>query len=341
MFRKSLVINDSYFLTNTIFGSLRSDNVDVIQIKAVNRKNKNPIIRLLSQYVIKRLFPWCMIFIFSILRIFFKKKNQYELVLTVGVEDLSSLYLLYKEYYNAEKLFYWQWNSSPKNSLKKIDFSLRMKLIKLAGFTVYTFDQKDAVKYRLKFHPQIYSADLLKCVDEQIIEHNDIVFFVGENKGRIEKIEFIAKLMIKSDLIPKFYIFNNNAGFSPCFYDYGIYTIDAHMEYESYLKKLNKSTFLLEVTQSGQNGLTLRALESIFFQKKLITDNRSIYGYDFYNASNIYVIDYDKDKDVIQNEIANFKRKPYKSIDKEILRKYDVKSFFKHIKNLKKLTAKN
>ena len=48
------------------------------------------------------------------------------------------------------------------------------------------------------------------------------------------------------------------------------------------------SRSIIEIEDIDQNGLTLRSLESIFFGKKLITDNRDIVNYDFYKKENIY-----------------------------------------------------
>lgn len=45
--------------------------------------------------------------------------------------------------------------------------------------------------------------------------------------------------------------------------------------------------------QEGQKGMTLRIVEAMFFNKKLITNNDDILCMDFYNSQNIYVLGYD------------------------------------------------
>ena len=63
--------------------------------------------------------------------------------------------------------------------------------------------------------------------------------------------------------------------------------------YTEVQKKIINSKAILEVMQDGQNGYTLRTMESLFFSRKLITDNKAIMEAPFYNKNNIFVIDVD------------------------------------------------
>lgn len=329
---KKIVINDSYFLTNLVFGCLKSDDTEVFELK--NEPEKNNIInRIISIILKKRIFPWLFILILAFNRRFIKKRNQhYELLLTVGVEDLSRLSKIYSCYYAIDKLIYWQWNPSPKsNFLKKIDFMLRIKLIKIAGFTVYTFDHDDSKKYDLHYYPQIYSRALAYSMKNRQEPVKGTVFFVGDNKGRVDKLKFISGVMKKLDLKPDFYVLDNKNEISSGVSTEGLQFISELMDYKTSLSMIDKAEYLLEVTQAGQSGLTLRTLESLFFGKKLITDNSSIHMYDFFNPANIYIIDYHKKESVIIDEIERFKLMNYEDIEDSTLNKYDVKSFFEHV----------
>ena len=46
----------------------------------------------------------------------------------------------------------------------------------------------------------------------------------------------------------------------------------------------------MEYNQKGQKGLTLRCVESIILQKKLITNNKEVLNLSLYNPQNIYII---------------------------------------------------
>ena len=162
----------------------------------------------------------------------------------------------------------------------------------------YTFDKENVKKYNLKYNHQFYINDI--SLNNTNIE-NDIVF-LGNNKGRKEFIynlkEDFDNLGLKSDII----IIDNQK-------DY--------IDYSTYLDMLFKSKCVLEILIDTQHGLSLRTMESIFFNKKLITNNLDIVNYDFYNKNNIFIIG----KDDI-NDLPMFLNSDYHNIDKNILKKY-------------------
>ena len=51
----------------------------------------------------------------------------------------------------------------------------------------------------------------------------------------------------------------------------------------------SRSSIILDKVYPNQQGLTMRTLESIGAGKKLITTNKSIQHYDFYNTNNIAI----------------------------------------------------
>ena len=77
---------------------------------------------------------------------------------------------------------------------------------------------------------------------------------------------------------------------------------NAILRYYEYLKQIENSRIICEVVQKGQSGLTVRALEALFFEKKLITNNESIIEFDFYDSNNIFIF-----RDTTsENDIKNF-----------------------------------
>lgn len=92
--------------------------------------------------------------------------------------------------------------------------------------------------------------------------------------------------------------------------------------YEEYCKELRKSGVLLDINQKGQTALTMRVLESIYFSKKLITNNADIVHYDFYNENNIFLLPR-RLSDIVPEEIKSFINKPFLPYSEEILENYD------------------
>ena len=59
-------------------------------------------------------------------------------------------------------------------------------------------------------------------------------------------------------------------------------------------------------------------MESIFFRKKLVTNDRRIVDMDFYSSENIFVLGMDN-----IDMLYSFIKQPYVEIDKSIVEKYD------------------
>lgn len=93
------------------------------------------------------------------------------------------------------------------------------------------------------------------------------------------------------------------------------------------INQLNKeSQTLLDINRANQSGLSFRVFECLGYHKKLITTNEDIKNYDFYNPSNILIIN--KDNPIIDPEFFN---KKYESISENIYYKYTINGWFKEI----------
>ena len=172
----------------------------------------------------------------------------------------------------------------------------------------WSFDEGDCKKFKLKRNIQFY-FNLNICQDNnEIID----VFFVGKDKGR-------------SDLINNIYTFLNDQKFYAKFFVVdkhkrgGVYTT-TFISYTEIIKIIQRSKAILEIVQKGQHGLTVRSLEALFFNKKLITNNSNIVKETFYKdyENNIFI--FDKHIDYVQ--LAEFLRKPYQPVPDDIKHLY-------------------
>jgi hypothetical protein len=148
----------------------------------------------------------------------------------------------------------------------------------------------------------------------------DIVF-VGRDKGRAKDLLELKKIFRKMRLKIKMHIVADRRYqryFKPF---YG-----RILKYDEILGLLSQSRAVLDIVQENQSGLSARAMESLFNEIKLITDNRNIVKYDFYDKENVFIID--------QDDIAllpEFLRRPYKKIDHEIVSLYTFENWIKKI----------
>ena len=97
-----------------------------------------------------------------------------------------------------------------------------------------------------------------------------------------------------------------------------------YVSYDEYLKMIAESKCILDYNQEGQVGLSLRPMEALFLERKLITNNTDIKNYDFYNHDNVFILGEDN-----INEIKEFINKPYRKVNQDIINYYDFEQWLK------------
>jgi hypothetical protein len=275
--------------------AFRKDGIDAINVL----KDCKFLLRILRRIYFKLKLPGYSIW-FEKWKYLISKYNRVILFDSVGYYSLAVLAWLNKKYPD-KRIIFWYWNSVSK--------SIDPNLIRDNLCEKWSFDIEDCKKYKMNYNTTFYWKCYLS--DNEMIKAID-VFFVGFNKGRLEKLISIEKLFKQIGLRTYFHISKYNRHHS--FYK--------PLLYSEVVKHINMSKAVLEIMSEYQTGLTLRAMESIFLKVKLITDNVSIINYDFYNSKNIFVLG----KDDISN-IINFLTSPYVDIENEILEKYLVSNW--------------
>ena len=177
----------------------------------------------------------------------------------------------------------------------------------------YTFDPIDAKKFGIKFKPYFYPEEYMIDCDEKVPIKQDI-FFVGVDKDRLgvikalhrrfEQMNLTDKLMIVATLHKKYSRSDEK-------------WLAKRVPYEKIAENIKQSRAILDIVQSGQSGITLRPMEAMFYNKKLITNNIYIKEYDFYNPHNIFIL---QERNI--SELKEFLELPTIEINQEIKNKY-------------------
>jgi hypothetical protein len=84
------------------------------------------------------------------------------------------------------------------------------------------------------------------------------------------------------------------------------------LSYPKFLDFLNDTNGILEIVQHNQTGLTLRTMESLFYNKKLVTTNKSLKDYSFYHSNNIFILGENP-----LNDLPRFLNEKYHVLEKE------------------------
>lgn len=101
-----------------------------------------------------------------------------------------------------------------------------------------------------------------------------------------------------------------------------IHLTEKHIKLDIVIDKMKNADILIDLVRHNQTGLSFRIFEAMALNKKLITNNRTILEYDFYNPNNILVID-----NHVNDIPDEFLTKPYEEIPEEIYYKYTLENF--------------
>lgn len=159
-------------------------------------------------------------------------------------------------------------------------------------FEKWSFDEQDCSQYNLSYNSTFYFKQILSEMQPSVKLDCCSVYFIGLDKGRRKLINEIQATLKLIDIHTLFMVFDDN--------------IKERVSFEENLKNISASNAILDLSQQNQSGLTVRVMESIFFDKKLITNNRLIEGQAFYHADNIFIIGKDD-----MSELKTFLVKPY------------------------------
>ncbi len=204
------------------------------------------------------------------------------------------------------KVIAWYWNKVNSNMLPD---NIKGECDK------WSFDFLNCKKYGLRFNHQYYFKSFI--INNNNKELWDI-YFIGHDHNRAEEIIKIYDYCCKEGIHTKFQIVSpEKKSIVP-----NEIVAECDIKYDEIRKDIASSKAILEILQNGQSGPTLRTMEAIFFQKRLITNNQYIINEKFYSEDNIFVLG----KRPIY-ELKDFLMKDFAGYDERFIELYDIHSW--------------
>jgi hypothetical protein len=146
---------------------------------------------------------------------------------------------------------------------------------------IYSFQKSDCDKHGFKYTNTIYSRIPL---DSNGAEIKSDIYFIGAEKGRIDTIYKCFRLLKEKGLRCNFFVIVSSVLLREYRKKYpGICFLDKRVEYTQILKDISETRCILELCQVGQDGLTMRFYEAVFYNKCLITNNITAKRHALYN----------------------------------------------------------
>lgn len=180
------------------------------------------------------------------------------------------------------------------------------------------FDRQDFNRYKAKYAnlrksenfyfdfdrggPNIHDSKMVYYVGSYIADRShDLIFLMQE----LEKydLDFDVNLRHSSSKLP--------------FEKKNIKFFKHNIDFEANIGRLKKARFLLDFKVAEHNGLSLRFFEALKYEKKMITTNKSVMDYNFYDSQNVFILNHDD-----LNTLPQFIESPYRPVPLETVEQY-------------------
>lgn len=249
-----------------------------------------------------------------------KKDNSYNKILVIRGEFFDSkVSSLMSKYFNGIDIVFYQWDSVINNSI------ILNHLEK--GYKVITFDPKDAEEFKIPYLPLFFSEeDFSKKIKYDL-------FFLGSYT--VERFRTIMSFVdfcddncikYKFTLHANFFHFlksNCNKLFDKNFYKYLRCIKFSKVKYKKAINDMQVSNVVLDISHRSQSGLTMRVIEAVGLNLKLLTNNQSISTEEFYQKEMIMLSNFCMaDKITMLEFIKNPRYSVYKKREKYSLSKW-------------------
>lgn len=245
---------------------------------------------------------------------FAPKSIDYAIVIRPDKLDLKTIEKIHN---TAHKVVAYQWDGLAR-------FPKVFKIINQFE-RFFVFDLEDHHRYRYQY------PNLLPCTnfyfdmpEESVSVNENEVLYVGVYiKDRIQSLIRVVNALSQYDLTLNINLFYGRK--TPPFSHPHLSFFSKGISYAENLKTTKKAAILLDIKTVDHNGLSFRIFEAIKYQKKLITDNKSIKLYDFYHPNNFYVVEND-----LFEGLSDFLENDFVPLSEETKQKYSFSNWVKY-----------
>lgn len=257
-----------------------------------------------------------------------KKSNlasiDYVLIISPEAINLSLLKMMRKNIKNAIFILYM--DDSIKNKI-----GLNIESILPIFDRSYSFDEVDCENNKyLRFRPLFYSDDYLNIEKVSNEYKYDLSFIGTAHSDRYIICKKINEQLMKGKMRSYMYLYLNDRRLyrmkriiNPKMRNSKIDEFQfVSLSKSQVIQIIKDSKVILDINHPKQNGLTMRSIEALGAKRKLITTNKNIAKYDFYNDNNISIIDREKCRINI-----SFFGTSYLDIQQDIYQKYSLNSW--------------
>jgi hypothetical protein len=184
----------------------------------------------------------------------------------------------------------------------------------------FVFDGKDLDVPSVFPITNFYFTTIAK---NDLIDRSDVFYAGSFYRNRIASICDLVSKCRELGLKVHCHLFSKRRKhFIPC----DLSTTEESLSYEQNIQYTYNTNLLLDFKVPEHDGLSFRVLDSIGFEKKLVTTNHRVLEYDFFHPNNILVWTSQS-----KEELASFIKKPYVTIPEKIRQKYSFNNWIQYV----------
>ena len=251
------------------------------------------------------------------------QSNEYDYILIIKPEGIpKSVISILRKLNPKAKVVIMLWDAIANNTAAG-------EKLKLADET-FSFDPKDCEKYNMKFRPLFYNEKYSDIAKTNTKAQIDLLFVGTVHSDRYMLLKNIEKKFIKKGYKVYYYMY------LPSKILYYIKKVVLKQFRGSNIKEfkfksisqdevlslLSKSNAVIDIQHPNQIGLTMRTIEMLGANKKIITTNSSVKKYDFYDNRNIQVVGRD-----MKGIDMEFFKTDYVRVPNNIKQRYSIESW--------------
>ena len=255
--------------------------------------------------------------------------NHYDVFFLISGQSLSLSESMIKEIRSLQpdaKFVLYQWDS-----VKNFPY---IKKMQKHFDRCFSFDRGDADDDKISFLPLFYGKKFAEIGKAKDRENQYDFCFVGtahpkkyklvkemsEQLGKVYKKQFIY-FFLPSRIVYFYRKFHDREMLTAKYSEFHFTSLPPDVFNNVYVH----SECILDSPQAGQNGLTIRVIETMGAKKKLITTNPDIVNYDFYQPENIYVYEGNFDFS------SPFFSKAYVDLPTDVYEKYSLNNWLRTV----------
>jgi hypothetical protein len=275
--------------------------------KASIRINRNLILKTLNKYyqgIIKSV-----------------AEKSYDYILVVGLEAmLPSAMEALKEQHPGAVFILYMWDSLKNKKYA----SLCLPFFD----NIFSFDKSDSLTIpRIKFRPLFFIDEYAQISQNSNFSANTDLCFIGTIHS--DRYNLIREVQNQSDALvlkSNFYMYFPSPKVRYAkFKEFKFKSLPQ----DSIKQYIEEAKVILDIQHPSQTGLTMRTIEMLGANRKIITTNTDIKSYDFYNPENIFILDRNNPK-----IDKSFFESSYESINPQIKFNYSIEGWVRELFNL-------